>query len=180
MRVLGIDPGSVVCGYGIVESRGNRLLLVEYGVIKAKKKSEKLPDRIKEIFLRMQEVIKRARPEQATFETIFYSKNAQSLIKLSQARAAAILAAGMEGLEISEYSPREIKKSVTGNGNASKGQVQFMVKTMLNITETPEFFDSTDALAAAICHIQRNRSFAQNGRNWKEFIKNNPHRIIGK
>ncbi len=178
MRVLGIDPGSVICGYGVIESAGNKISLVEYGVIRAKKLNEALPARLKEIYKRLNVVIERTQPDISAFESMFYSKNAQSLIKLSQARASAILSAAMHELDIIEYSPREVKKSITGNGNAGKQQVQFMVRTLLDINETPEFFDSTDALAVAICHVYKNKQPGSKSSSWAEFIKNNPERVI--
>lgn len=179
MRILGIDPGSVVCGYGVVEKKKNDLILIEYGVIKAKKKHETFPLRLKIIFERLTQVIERSLPDEAAFETMFYSKNAQSLIKLSYARAAAMLATTMREIPIAEYSPKEIKKSVTGNGAASKEQVQYMVKNILNIEETHEFMDATDALATAICHLNKPQIKGNYASSWKEFIKNNPDRIVG-
>ena len=178
MRVLGIDPGSVICGYGVIESQNSKLYLVEYGVIKAKKINDSIHIRLKEIYKRLNVVIERTKPDLAAFESMFYSKNAQSLIKLSQARAAAILSAVMFDIDITEYSPREVKKSITGNGNAGKQQVQFMVRTLLSIEETPEFFDSTDALAVAICHVNKNKLPGSKSSSWGDFIKNNPNRVV--
>lgn len=176
MRFLGIDPGSIICGYGVIEKEGNSLSVIEYGVIKAKKKNEDFPLRLKHIFERISVVISRALPDESAFESMFYSKNAQTLIKLSQARAAAMIATTMKEIPIIEYAPREVKKSITGNGNASKEQVQYMVKAILKIDETPEFFDSTDALSIAICHAY-NRDKKGKSSTWADFIKNNPDRI---
>ena len=178
MRVIGIDPGSVVCGYGVVEKEGSKLLLVEYGVIEAKKMHSHLSLRLKEIYERITKVIERTLPDEASLEATFYSKNAQSLIKLSHARAVALLAATMRELPVIEYSAKEIKKSVTGNGNASKEQVQYMTKSILNISETPEFFDATDALATAICHIQKAQQKSSRPKSWKDFVEQNPNRIF--
>jgi crossover junction endodeoxyribonuclease RuvC len=177
LRILGIDPGSVICGYGVIEKNLNSLNVIEYGVIKAKKAHELLPDRLKEIYLRLMKVIERTKPDISALETTFYSRNVQSLTKLSYARAAAMLAVSMNNVQIAEYSPREVKKSVTGKGGASKEQVQFMVKTILKIKETPEYFDVTDALAVALCHSLRSEHTHKAGNSWKEFIKNNPERI---
>ncbi len=177
MRILGIDPGSVICGYGIIEKQVNSLSVVEYGVIKAKKAHVLIPDRLKEIFLRLTKVIERTKPDISAFETTFYSRNVQSLTKLSHARAAAMLAVSMKNINISEYSPREVKKSVTGKGAASKEQVQFMVKTILKINETPEFFDVTDALAVALCHSLRTEHSEKSSNSWKDYIKKHPERI---
>jgi len=179
MRVLGIDPGSVICGYGVVEKQNNSLILIEYGVIHAKKKNETFPLRLKNIYERLEQVISRSLPDESAFETMFYSKNAQSLIKLSYARAAAMLAATLKEIPVAEYSPREVKKSVTGNGAAGKEQVRFMVKNILNIKEDHKFLDATDALAVAITHLQKMSSPTGKASSWKEFIKNNPDRIKG-
>ena len=180
MVILGIDPGSVVCGYGVLLQSDKEISLIEYGVINAKKIQKAFHERLKEIFERLNSVIHRVKPDTAAFESLFYYKNAQSLIKLSHARAASILAAAVNNLPIAEYSAKEIKKAVTGRGNASKEQVQFMVRSTLNISETPEFFDATDALAAAICHAVRSISPVSSSNNWAEFIKNNPERVINK
>tara|TARA_B100000609_G_C16976154_1_gene311436 strand:- start:322 stop:654 length:333 start_codon:yes stop_codon:yes gene_type:complete len=109
---------------------------------------------------------------------MFYHKNAQSLMKLSHARGAAMAAVGMGELEVFEYSPKTVKKSVTGRGGAAKEQVAFMVLGMLDIKETPEFFDSTDALAVAICHANQFRSGSNKSTSWADYAKNNPDKII--
>lgn len=180
MRVLGIDPGSIVCGYGVVEKNGSVITLVEYGVVEAKKRFESLPQRLEMIFTRLGSVIERALPDEAAIESVFFAKNAQSLAKLSHARGVAMLAATIKQVPIMEYSAKEVKRSVTGNGNASKEQVQFMVRTMLKIEETPDFFDATDALATAICHCLKRNSPRGSARSWKQFIEANPKRILQK
>jgi len=179
MRIIGIDPGSVVCGYGVIDKKGNAFSVVELGVVNAKKKSAELHQRIKEIYLRLSEVIKRAKPEEAVLETTFYSKNAQSLMKLSHARAAAALAASINELPIFEYSPREVKKSVTGKGDASKEQVMYMIKNLLALKENPHFHDTSDALAIAVCRALRRDAPASSSSSWKDFVKNNPDRVVG-
>ena len=132
---------------------------------------------MREIYQRLIQVVERCKPDVAAFESTFYSKNAQSLLKLAHARASAMLAAAMNDIPIAEYSPKEVKKSVTGKGSASKEQVQYMVKTLLNIKETPEFYDVTDALAVAICHCMKSEIPTKKGGSWEEFIKKNPNRI---
>ncbi|MDA3843795.1 MAG: crossover junction endodeoxyribonuclease RuvC [Candidatus Kapabacteria bacterium] len=178
MRILGIDPGSVVCGYGVIDAEGNKFTLVEYGVIEAKKKYADFPKRLKEIHIRIAEEIKRTNPDEVALETMFYAKNAQSLMKLSHARAVALLAAAMCDLPIAEYSPKEVKKSVTGNGNAGKEQVSFMARNLLGIKESPRFFDATDALGIAICHAMKMNLPKSGGKSWEDFIKKNPDRIV--
>lgn len=178
MRVIGIDPGSVVCGYGVVDVAGNSFTLVEYGVIKAKMQSDDFNGRLKVLNEAVCRVIERTSPDISAFETLFFSKNVQSLVKLSHARAVALLSASQKNIPIFEYSPNEIKKSVTGKGKASKEQVQFMVKKILSIKETPEFYDSTDALAIAICHgLKLGNSNKKGSTSWTQFVKENPDRV---
>ena len=177
IRILGVDPGSVFCGYAVIEKENNKLTVVEYGVIRAKKKYNDLNLRLKEIYERLTELIKRTTPDESAFETMFYSKNAQSLMKLSHARASAILSAVMENVPVFEYSPREIKKSVTGRGSASKEQVQYMIKNLLQIKETPDLFDISDALAIAVCHSIKRDLPKASASSWKEFINKNPDRL---
>lgn len=178
MRVIGIDPGSVVCGYGVVDMVGNSFKLVEYGVVKAKQQSDDFNGRLQILNESVLEVIKRTNPEISAFESLFYSKNVQSLVKLSHARAVTILSATQSQLPVFEYSPNEIKKSVTGKGKASKEQVQFMVKKLLNIEESPKYFDSTDALAIALCHcLKLGNSNKKSANNWSQFVKENPDRV---
>ena len=183
MRIIGIDPGSVLCGYGVIDSQGNTLKVVEYGTIEVRKKAEDITLRMKEIYERISNVIHRTKPDFAAIETTFYAKNAQSLIKLTMARSAAILAIVNTGIFISEYSAKDIKRSVTGKGAASKEQVRFMTKTLLNISENTEHFDTTDALAIAICHSNHcntsySKSFGKKSTSWEQFFKNNPDKIV--
>ena len=178
MIILGVDPGSINCGYGVIKIIKKDFVLIEYGVIRAKKQFDDLHLRLREIYLRLHEVIKRSKAEEAAFETMYYAKNVQSLIKLTHARSAAILSAVMNDLPIAEYSPTEVKKSVTGRGGAAKEQVQFMVMNMLKIKETPELFDATDALAVAICHALKRDLPATGSKNWADYIKKNPDKII--
>ena len=178
LRIIGIDPGSIICGYGVIEQlQKNKFKLIEYGAIKAKKHYEELPMRLKEIYLRISEVLKRTNPEIAAIESTFFSKNVQSLVKLAHARAVVMLASTLFELPIFEYSPREVKKSVTGKGAATKEQVSFMVKNILNIKETPDFLDVTDALAVALCYAMKGSQINNKPKSWEEFIKEHPERI---
>ena len=177
MRIIGIDPGSILCGFGVIDKEKGRITVVEQGVIKAGKFNKNLYIRLKEIYSRLFQVVERTQPDTAAFESLFYSKNPQSLMKLSHARAAAVLAVVNNEIPMREYSPREVKKAVTGNGNASKEQVSYMVKSILKIKETPEFFDVTDALAVAICHAYRADSPDSNAKSWAEYIEQNPNKI---
>ncbi|MFZ4439126.1 MAG: crossover junction endodeoxyribonuclease RuvC [Syntrophales bacterium] len=150
-RVLGIDPGSVVTGYGVVEEAPRGLCCVEYGEIKPVK-GVALSSCLQTICGGIQEVIRRTAPGALSIETIFYGKNIRSLIKQGHVRGVAILAAAESGVPVYEYSPLEIKKAVVGFGRAEKGQVQMMVRAILKLSELPPP-DAADALAVAICHI---------------------------
>lgn len=178
ITILGIDPGSVFCGYGVITKVGNKLTVVEYGVVRAKLKFQNLNLRLKEIYNRIMEVIIRTEPDESAFETMFFAKNAQSLMKLSHARAVAILASVNKDIPVFEYSPTEVKKSVTGRGAAKKEQVQFMIKTLLGIKEETGLFDATDALAVAVCHALKRSTAKNHGKTWADFVKNNPERVI--
>lgn len=178
MIVFGIDPGSVNCGWGAIEFVNNKYKLLEYGVIRIKKMEDNFPKRIDLLFAKLSSKIIQYNAEIVCIETVFNAKNTQSLIKLTHARAAAMLAGTTNNAEIFEYSPNEVKKSVTGRGHASKEQVQYMVKTILNIKETPELFDSTDALSIALCYCFSRGKSKSTTKNWKEYIKDNPDKLI--
>ena len=178
MRILGIDPGSIFCGYGVIEANGKSMEVVEYGTIEVKKKSDNITLRMKEIYEKISNVIQRTQPNSASIEATFYAKNAQSLIKMTMARSAALLAVVNNGLAVSEYSAKEIKRSVTGKGSASKEQVHFMMRALLNIKENIDFFDTTDALAIAVCHFNNCGNALKNTKSWKQFIRDNPDKIL--
>lgn len=177
MRIIGIDPGSAVCGYGIVEKSGSRLVAVESGAVRLAGKGLSLADRLKEIFYSLDKIVKDFTPDAAAIEATFYAKNAQSLIKLSHARAAAMLACSVNSLPIDEFSPREIKKAVTGRGAAGKEQVRFMVSKTLALDVEPKPLDVSDALAVAICRCMKPSAARKSAKSWEDFIKNNPERI---
>ncbi len=155
MLVLGVDPGSRVTGYGLIEKRNNKLFFVHSGRIRS---SGKIPfyDRIHNIFQSMTEIMDDYRPQEMAIEDVFYAKNVQSSLKLGHARGAVLIAAVRCGLRIFEYTPLEIKKSVVGYGRASKEQVQSMVRIILKLEEDLDL-DISDALAAAICHVNWSR-----------------------
>ena len=150
-RVLGIDPGSQVTGYGVVEEAGYGLCCIKYGEIKPAR-GVALSSCLQTICGGIQEVIRRTEPDALAIENIFYGKNIRSLIKQGHVRGVAILAAAESGVPVYEYSPLEIKKAVVGYGRAEKGQVQMMVRAILKLSELPPP-DAADALAVAICHI---------------------------
>ena len=151
MRVLGIDPGSRITGYGIVEQAGNRLVHVDNGAIFTDSAAD-FPGRLKRIFDGLSQVIAEYRPDEVAVENIFFSTNVQSALKLGQARGAAIVAAVNAGLPVAEYTALQVKQAVVGQGRAEKGQVQKMLKALLALPETAQA-DASDALAVAVCHI---------------------------
>lgn len=151
MRVLGIDPGSLVTGFGIVEKRRNDIIYLDHGEIKSPKDGSP-PVFLVAIYERLMGVIRDAKPDAMAVEEIFYGKNVKSLIKQGQARGAAILAGAHSGIPVHEYSALEVKKAVVGYGRAEKSQVQSMVKAILRLPELPPA-DAADALAVAICHV---------------------------
>ncbi len=182
MRIIGIDPGTAVTGIGIVEQRKDKVYLIHYHSCNLNSK-ESLPDRLKKIYDECVSCIRKFRPDEFAIETAFYGKNIQSTLKLGQARGVAMIAALNSNLKISEYSPREIKKSVTGNGASSKVQVQYMVKSILSMNTGDMEIDSSDALAVALCHFYRLQNILSNGfskrksNSWEVFIEQNPGRI---
>lgn len=184
MRIIGIDPGTTITGIGIIDHKnGHSSLIYHTSIILNKKDS--LPERLKIIYDNCLECISKYRPEEFAIETAFYGKNIQSTLKLGQARGVAIIAALNSNLKVSEYSPREIKKSVTGNGASSKEQVQYMIKTILSLKNEIMSVDSSDAIAIALCHIHSLQNYSgttgslkKTGNSWKSFADKNPDRII--
>ena len=154
MRVLGIDPGSEVTGWGVVDgdADGRSYRLIEFGVLKLSA-SATFSSRLLKISRGLEEVITRFRPDACAIEDAFYASNPKVVLKLGQVRGVALLAAESAALEIGEYSPRLIKQTVAGYGNAEKRQVQEMVRVLLSLKSVPEPNDAADALAVAICHF---------------------------
>lgn len=160
MRVLGIDPGYAILGYGIVDIKGSRLTPVRYGVITTDKDMD-MPLRLKHLYARLMEIIEESEPDVSAIEELFFNSNAKTAILVGQARGAAILACINSGLEVYEYTPLQIKQALVGYGRAEKEQVQYMVKTLLNLDEVPKPDDAADAVAAAICHCNSSNSLGR-------------------
>jgi crossover junction endodeoxyribonuclease RuvC len=156
MRVFGIDCGTEVTGFGVVESddsaRQPRLIMKAMGAIRLAK-TKTLPVRLEEVFLALSTELERWKPDAVAVEEAFFAVNAKSALKLGQVRGVALLAAACQGLPVAEYAPLKIKSSVVGYGLAKKEQVQFMVARLLELEEVPQSEDAADALAIAICHI---------------------------
>lgn len=151
MRILGIDPGYAILGYGIVDMRASRFSLVTYGVVSTDAGTE-MPQRLKTIYSALMEIIGASQPDVAAVEELFFNSNAKTAIKVGEARGAAILACANSGLPIYEYTPLQIKQALAGYGRADKHQIQQIVKSILNMKEIPRPDDAADAVAAAICH----------------------------
>ena len=151
LKILGIDPGYAILGYGVVEQKGNHFQALDYGAVTTPKDMP-MPQRLERLYESLREIIEEQRPEVASIEKLYFSTNAKTAINVGQARGVAILACMKGGLEIAEYTPLQIKQALVGYGKAEKKQVQFMVKAMLNLAEVPKPDDTADALAAAICY----------------------------
>lgn len=151
MRILGIDPGYAIMGYGIIDVIGNKFKVIAYGSI-ITKAEDKMTDRLKHIYYELMKIIDAYAPDEAAIEELFFNTNTTTAIKVGQSRGVSILACANSGLEISEYTPLQIKVALTGYGRSDKKQVQQMVKTILNLKEIPKPDDTADALAVSICH----------------------------
>ncbi len=155
MRIMGIDPGTNITGFGIIEIDGRgEAGLCHYGCVRTKRNAD-LPLRLQQIYLGLADAITHYKPDAVALEDIFYSDNIKTAIVMGEARGVSLLAAVNQGVRPAEYSPREVKLAVVGRGNASKEQVQFMVRQILRIKEEIKPTDAADALAVALCHYNR-------------------------
>ena len=156
MRVLGIDPGTAITGYGIVEGEGDSLVLSTYGAI-ITPANQPLAQRLQHIYRELRALIAEWHPDSAAVEELFFSKNARTALSVGHARGVALLALTEAGLPVQEYKPAEVKQAVAGYGNAPKQQVQGMVQLLLGLDDMPRPDDAADALAVAICHFHSAR-----------------------
>jgi crossover junction endodeoxyribonuclease RuvC len=154
MRVIGVDPGTAITGYGIIELQGNRLTVVAYDCITTQA-GLPMPFRLQHLYRQLELVLKLYQPQQFAVEELFFNKNARTALAVGQARGVALLAAVNAGLTVAEYTPLEVKQAVVGYGRAAKEQVQYMVRALLCLPEIPRPDDVADALAVAICHAHR-------------------------
>jgi crossover junction endodeoxyribonuclease RuvC len=183
--ILGIDPGTIIMGYGLIAVKGQKLELIEMGVLKLASKTDAY-QRLERIHDKVCSLIRLNKPHEFAIEAPFFGKNVQSMLKLGRAQGVAIAAAMQTGLPIAEYSPKKVKQSITGNGNAGKEQVMSMVQKLLKIKEEPAYLDATDAVAVAICHAfqisgPQTKSLLINKKgksnNWEAFVQSNPGRV---
>lgn len=184
--ILGIDPGTVVMGYGLLKETGPKIELLAMGVVKMPVTDDHML-KLQRIFEKTVALIDNYHPDCLAIEAPFYGKNIQVMLKLGRAQGMAIAAALSRNVEITEYAPRKIKQSITGNGSATKEQVAAMLQSLLKFKETPDFLDATDGLAVAVCHsFQRIPTGAGSGKSgskksysgWDTFVKDNAKRIL--
>jgi crossover junction endodeoxyribonuclease RuvC len=186
-RILGVDPGTKIMGYAIIEDKQPNFELLSMGVIQLDGVADH-PGKLKMIYERIQDIIRRYEPTEMSIEAPFFGKNPQSMFKLGRAQGVAMAAAMVSGLTVEEYSPRKIKQSVTGRGQATKEQVVAMVAAQLGRELDLKYFDATDALATALCHLYQTRlpetmipkSTVKKKKkaSWSSFLQDNPDRIL--
>jgi crossover junction endodeoxyribonuclease RuvC len=181
--ILGIDPGTAVMGYGLIKETGAKIELISLGVVKMGNIDDHTL-KLKRIFEKTVALIDNYHPDCMAIEAPFYGKNIQVMLKLGRAQGVAMAAALSRNVVITEYSPRKIKQSITGNGSAAKEQVAAMLQTLLKFSETPDFLDATDGLAVAVCHSFQRFPAGKSGSKksysgWDTFVKDNSDRIAG-
>ncbi len=179
--ILGIDPGTVVMGYGLIAVNGTGIRLIEMNTLQLGGKKD-IYERLEIIHTTVCSIIKEHQPHLFAIEAPFFGKNVQSMLKLGRAQGVAIAAAMQSGIPVTEYSPKKIKQSITGNGNADKQQVWKMLQRILQLAENDiKYFDASDALAVALCHHYQTSSSVPSGnkklKGWDDFIAKNPSRI---
>ena len=176
--ILGIDPGTNIMGFGLINVLNNKMKLIQFHELHLKK-HENHYLKLDQIFKRTIQIIDEHKPDEIAIEAPFFGKNVQSMLKLGRAQGVAMAAGLSREIPITEYSPKKIKMAITGNGNASKEQVAKMLQGLLIIKELPKNLDSTDGLAAAVCHFYNSGNIHTEKKytGWESFIKNNPTKI---
>lgn len=176
--ILGIDPGTTIMGFGLIKIVGKKMEFIQMNELILKKYDDHYL-KLKLIFERTLELIDTYNPDEIAIEAPFFGKNVQSMLKLGRSQGVAMAAGLSREIPITEYLPKKIKMAITGNGNASKEQVAFMLKSLLNLKTLPKNLDATDGLAAAVCHFYNsgNISKGKNYSGWGAFIKQNPNKI---
>ncbi|MFQ5470409.1 MAG: crossover junction endodeoxyribonuclease RuvC [Gammaproteobacteria bacterium] len=170
-RILGIDPGSRVTGFGIIDVVKQRTIYIDSGCIRTD--TDRLPERLKIIFSGINDVVGHYEPDEMAIENVFMQRNVDSALKLGQARGAAICAVVTNSVPVHEYTPAQIKQAIVGKGNAEKTQVQHMVKALLSLTQSPQS-DAADALACALCHCHTRQTLTQMKQNQTSFRSLHP------
>jgi crossover junction endodeoxyribonuclease RuvC len=180
--ILGIDPGTLLMGYGIIVVKGQQISLLEMSALKLSARKDNY-QRLQLIYQKVSELIQTYRPTCFAIEAPFFGKNVQSMLKLGRAQGVAIAAAMSAGLEVFEYSPKKVKQSITGNGNADKDQVWQMLQRLIAVKHKDiEYMDASDALAVAVCHHFQDNPLLKTGatkvKGWEDFIAKNPGRVL--
>lgn len=174
--ILGLDPGTNIMGYGVILVQLSQVSLLQFGVIQLGKfGAHEL--KLKKIFDRVLSLVDEFHPDEVALEAPFFGKNVQSMLKLGRAQGVAMSAALFREIPITEYAPKKVKQSVTGNGNASKEQVAKMLMQIFSIREMPKLLDASDALAVAVCHHYQQGLLKKRKQSWGDFLKENPDRI---
>ena len=178
MVILGVDPGSRAAGYALVEVEGRTERVLDVGTLRFDGATAHVL-RLREIYRQLSDIVEACPPDEGAVEMPVYGKNPQSMLKLGRAQAAAMLVLLNRDVPVNEYTPKAVKKSVTGNGNATKRQVQYMVCSMLSLDAGELSYDASDALAVALCHAHRRstRAGAEHHKDWAAFAEANPDRI---
>ncbi len=189
--ILGIDPGTVVMGYGLVKCTGDKLTLIEMGVLRLPAATDGY-ERLQRIHQKVHELIGRFGPEDFAIEAPFFGKNVQSMLKLGRAQGVAIATAIQAGIPVTEYSPKKVKQSITGNGNSEKEQVWKMLQRILDLEKEISAYDASDALAVAVCHYfqhktqdllleatgsKTGKTKGKKAGSWEAFISQNPGKV---
>ena len=190
--ILGIDPGTLFLGYGVISADKNKVTLIEMGALQLHRHDDHA-ERLKLIFTKIQSLIVHHQPTAVAIEAPFFGKNVQSMLKLGRAQGVAIAAAMMNGLNAAEYAPRKVKQAVTGKGAADKEQVWDMLRQLMHLPEVPKSWDASDAVAVALCHYYELRkelligkpsgivlpktSGKKTASNWAAFAEMNPERV---
>jgi len=176
--ILGIDPGTIVLGYGLIEIDQKTPRMLSMGVVRLQKYGD-MYRRLSRIYSRLDSIIEEFHPDEVAIEAQFFGKDVQAMLKLGRAQGVAITPAVIRDIPVFEYAPRKIKSAITGNGNASKPQVAMMLGKILNIDLKNDSLDATDGLAAALCHYYQSQipGGEKNYSSWTEFIRKNPDRI---
>ena len=185
--ILGIDPGTVIMGYSVLSTQGNKMEMLEMDVVKLNGKKDMF-ERLGIINKVIQSLIDKYQPNSMAIEAPFFGKNVQSMLKLGRAQGVAIAVAISNDIPVAEYSPKKVKQSITGNGNADKEQIWKMLNNIMPLQHTLKYYDASDALAVAVCHhfnangvstvsITKKKSSSKKSGDWDAFLKKNPDRI---
>ena len=183
--ILGVDPGTLVMGYSIIRVQQHTIQVMQIDVLKLSSKQDNY-ERLQLIHQKIIDLLKQHSPDECAIEAPFFGKNVQSMLKLGRAQGVAIAAAMTSGVPVTEYSPKKVKQSITGNGNAGKEQIFKMLQNIVTLPDKPQYFDATDALAVAVCHHFQDKiaipastkpAARKRKEGWETFLKTHAHRV---